>query len=79
VSETLQAVESLVCQIGNLPATGADADIYDSGFSSVNALSLLIELETAFNVSIPDDRFVTARTVRDLAAMIRSLNQEQGQ
>ena len=41
----------------------AGEDFYDAGFSSINALQLLLELEAAFDVTIPDDEFVDGADV----------------
>jgi acyl carrier protein len=76
MSPELQQVADAVCGVGKLSGLGPDQDIYDAGFSSVSALELLIELETVFGVSIPDDAFITARTVRDMFGLIQRL---QGQ
>ena len=78
-SDVIEEVRSIVCRLGDLPAIEADADFYSAGFSSINALSLLIELETVCEVSIPDERFIAARTFRDLAALIELLKKEQGE
>ncbi len=78
-SDLLEEVRSIVCRLGNLPAVAADADFYAAGFSSINALTLLIELETVCAVSIPDERFIAARTFRELATMVEFLKQEQGE
>lgn len=50
-----------------------DRDIYDAGFSSIASLELLLELETIYGVSIPDDQFVIARTPRQLRALVANL------
>jgi acyl carrier protein len=51
-----------------------DGDIYrDLGVKSTAALDLLLSLEEAFGVSIPDEAFGDARTVGGLAGLIRGL------
>lgn len=79
MSGLLTDIQGIVCRVGNLPAVDATADFYDAGLPSVNALTLLIELEDAYSVSIPDGRFIQARTVRDLADMIENLQREHGE
>jgi acyl carrier protein len=73
----LETITRTVCRIGKLPALRPEEDFYAAGFSSINALELLIELESTCAVSIPDDRFVTARTAQDLHTLIHQLQQGQ--
>lgn len=54
------------------------ADLYrELGVKSIAALDLLLSLEDAFGVAIPDEDFGEARTVEKLAALVRSLRAEQ--
>jgi acyl carrier protein len=55
---------------GNLPA---DEDLYEAGLTSVMVLPLLAEMESEFDLSIPDADFLDARTPRALAEMIARL------
>jgi len=71
----MDRVIELVVTVGNLPAIGPDDDFYDAGFSSIRALQLLTELEDAFDVTIPDERFPAARTPRALHNIIQELAQ----
>jgi acyl carrier protein len=75
--DDLERVMAIVCEVGKIPAVRPDEDIYEAGFSSVNALELLIELESALEVSIPDDRFINARSVRAICAIIERSKREQ--
>lgn len=75
--DDIERVASIVCEVGKIPGVHSDEDIYEAGFSSINALQLLIELETAFEVSIPDDRFIQARSVRAICAIIDGLRREE--
>jgi acyl carrier protein len=77
MTESFDQITTILCRIGKLDGIGPDEDFYNAGFSSINALELLLELETQSGVSIPDDAFISARTVRGLAGMIARLNQEQ--
>ena len=77
MSDDLQRIVAVVCEVGKVSGIGPDDDIYDAGFSSINALQLLMELESAFEVSIPDDDFINARTSRALYAVVESQRQEQ--
>jgi acyl carrier protein len=72
-SGELAAILDMVNRIGGIQTTDPDSDFYDAGLTSVMALPLLLELETQFGVSIPDDRFISARTARDLQQIIFDL------
>ena len=73
MTPTLEQVISVVCSTGGLSALDPDDDIFAKGFSSVAALQLLLELEAAFAVAIPDDAFMKRRTARGLAALVEAL------
>jgi acyl carrier protein len=77
MSDDLQRIAAIVREVGKIQNVGLDDDIYDAGFSSINALELLMELESAFRVSIPDDAFIRARTPHALHAVVERLRQEQ--
>lgn len=66
-------IADLIARIAKINPPAPDADIYRAGLESTDALELLLELEDMFSVAIPDDRFITARTSDDLAAMVGSL------
>ncbi len=66
----MQEVVDIVCNIGGLAGLVPDEDFYAAGFSSIRALQLLMELETRFDVNIPDDEFIKARTASELARML---------
>ncbi|MBA2291042.1 MAG: acyl carrier protein [Gemmatimonadales bacterium] len=63
-------IAELIARIAKIEPPAPDADIYRAGLESTDALELLLELEDMFSVAIPDDRFITARTSDDIAAMI---------
>ncbi len=65
-------IADVICQLAKIGQLTADQDIYDAGLSSIQALQLLVELETLFTVTLPDEAFVAARTVRDLELLIRN-------
>ncbi len=51
-----------------------DADLYkDLGVKSVQSIAILIALEEKFGVSIQDQQFIEARTVRELESLISEL------
>jgi acyl carrier protein len=66
----------IVCRMGEVSDISPEEDFYEAGVSSTASLSILLELEERFGVSIPDDRFVTTRTVKGLEELVLNL---QGQ
>lgn len=74
---SLDHIAAVVCRVGGIEHVGPDDDYFDAGLSSVRALELLIELETVCGVTIPDDEFVAARTVRTLCNVVAHIKQEQ--
>ena len=73
----MNRIAEIVCTVGQIGAINADEDFYEAGVSSLSALQLLLELESACEVSIPDDQFIVARTPRALHNLIASLKQGQ--
>jgi acyl carrier protein len=59
------------------PPEGAfpvDADVFrELGVESTAALDLLFSIEDEFGISVPDDQFSTARTVRKMTELIEAL------
>jgi acyl carrier protein len=68
-------VRETISRISGLPFDmPGDANLYlDLGVASVHALQLLADLESEFDVSIPDEDFVEATSVLQLASLMRSL------
>jgi acyl carrier protein len=79
MSGDLEYIISIVSELGKIPGVGPDEDFYDAGFSSINSLELLVQLENVCEVNIPDDQFITARSARAIHEMIERLQREQGQ
>ena len=50
-----------------------ESSLTDLGFDSLDTISMLFELETAFNVSIPDESARSIRYVHEIAEGIRAL------
>lgn len=67
--------EQIVVSSG-LPADFRDdAHIYhELGVSSVDAMQLLLALEERYGISIPDEDFVEATTLNQLAALVFRLS-----
>lgn len=72
--DALVKVQDLIARIAKIPRPEPDADMYVAGLASVDALELLVELEDAFGVTIPDDRFVEARTATSLTTLVGELS-----
>jgi acyl carrier protein len=72
----IDRILSLIRETGGVESLGDDDDFYEAGFSSVNALTLLLELETVFDLSIPDDKFIEARTPHAIESMIAALKKD---
>jgi acyl carrier protein len=72
----LDCVVKIVREVGSLDRIAADEDFYEAGFSSFSALQLLMDLEDAFGISVPDDQFIIARTPRALHEIV--VGQMQG-
>ena len=72
----LERIVEIVRATGKLDNVHPADDFYDAGFSSINALQLLMELEATFDITIPDDEFVVARTCTALHTMIERLTQK---
>jgi acyl carrier protein len=70
----LSQITEIICRAGEIPSVGDDEDFRDAGVASVNELMVLMELEDAFGISIPDEAFMRARTARQLGDVIGSLN-----
>ena len=71
----LPAILDILARIGGIPNLAPDQDFYDAGVSWVSALPLLLEVEDQFGVSIPDEKFIAARTASDLQKLIEELRQ----
>jgi acyl carrier protein len=75
-SATEARVRAIVSRVARRDATdfAADADLFrELGVESTAALDLLLSLEEEFGVSIDDQQFGDARTVRALTALVDKL------
>jgi acyl carrier protein len=76
VSSRIDEIAALIQRIGGLDELQPDEDFFEAGFESINALELLLELESMFGVAISDEAFVNCRTVRSVAELVDSLQPE---
>ncbi|HTM14385.1 MAG TPA: acyl carrier protein [Bryobacteraceae bacterium] len=75
--DSLDAVLNAIRDVTGVNLEQPDQDFYDAGVTSVQALPLLLELEERFQVSIPDDQFVAARSARRLSEMIQDISKRE--
>lgn len=73
--EDLQKIRRLLGGLLSRDTITPDEDIYDVGLTSIMVLPFLAELEDNFQMSIPDDEFLSARTPRALAQLIQKLRE----
>lgn len=73
----LDSILEIIRRVGKLQNCSPDEDFYDAGLTSVLALPLLLDLESEFGVTIPDERFLAARSARALQQMITELKKQQ--
>ena len=74
---SLDAVLNTIRDVTGVSQVLPDQDFYEAGVTSVQSLPLLLELEERFQVFIPDDQFVAARTARRLSEMIQKLSKRE--
>jgi acyl carrier protein len=74
---SLDAVLKAIRDVTGVTLEQPDQDFYDAGVTSVQSLPLLLELEERFQVSIPDDQFVAARSAQRLSEMIQNLSKSE--
>ena len=69
----LDRVCDVVKRIGELDAIEPDQDFYQAGIDSMRGMDIMLELESEFDLTIPDDKFVKARTPRALSDLVSQL------
>jgi acyl carrier protein len=75
--DSLDAVLNAIRDVTGVSQLLPDQDFYEAGVTSVQSLPLLLELEDRFQVTIPDDQFVAARSARRLSEMIQNLSKSE--
>jgi len=77
--ERVRVIVARVAKRADLEGLPPDADVFrDVGVASAAALDLLLSLEEEFGVTIPDDKFNDARSVRAITEMIAGLEGVKG-
>ena len=74
---SLDAVLNTIRDVTGVNLVLPDQDFYEAGVTSVQSLPLLLELEERFQVTIPDDQFVAARSARRLSEMIQDISKRE--
>jgi acyl carrier protein len=69
----LEKIIDSICRIGKIDSLFPAVDMYTAGLRSIDALTLLMELEEMFGLSFPDDKFIAARTPAALHELLIQL------
>jgi acyl carrier protein len=77
--ELNKELRELVANIGGLnPDFDGAADLYlDLAMPSIRAMQLLVELEDRFNIQVPDEQFVEARSLEAIEKLLTNLMRTQ--
>ncbi len=73
MADRIDEIAALIRRIGGIDRLSPDEDFFEAGFESINALELLLELESAYSIAISDEAFVSCRTVRALDDLVGGL------
>ena len=73
IDSEMDAILEIIKRVSGLATVTPDEDFYDAGVASVQALPLLLDLESEFSVTISDEQFLAARSARALHQMIAVL------
>jgi acyl carrier protein len=66
-------ISNVIKAAGKIEELQPQQDFYHAGLASVAALTVLLDLEEKFGVSIPDEQFVQCRTAESLAILVQGL------
>jgi len=72
----VQRIVEIIKGAGELETLDAGQDFYKAGIDSMKAMDVMLQLETDFGVTIPDERFIQARTADALASLVDALRAE---
>jgi acyl carrier protein len=75
--EIERQIAGIICRIAGISTLQPGQDYFDAGLASVQALELLLELESAFGVALSDEDFAKARTIHDLGELVGSLVRQE--
>ena len=73
----VETVVAAVAEVKHIPPEKIDLDatLADLGLDSLDTISMLFELESRLDISIPEDATKSVRTVRDVVDGIRRLSE----
>jgi acyl carrier protein len=79
VNDVKIVLRDLICEHSTLaPDFDPSANLYlDLGLPSMKAMQLLAEIEDKFGVAVPDDDYVGAASLDDLATLVGRLVSER--
>ena len=71
----VQTVVAALAEVNHVPQEriGLDTTFAELGMDSLDTVTMLFELETRLQISIPDEAAKSVRTVRDVVEGIRGL------
>lgn len=72
----LETIKEILGRLLSRDSIVDDEDIYEAGLTSIMVLPLLAEIEDTFQLMIPDDDFLEARTPLSLAQVIQRLRND---
>jgi acyl carrier protein len=70
MDQDIEKIVGILKRVGELDEIAPDQDFYRAGLDSMRGMDVMLDLESEFDVTIPDDQFVNARTANDLAALV---------
>jgi acetyltransferase-like isoleucine patch superfamily enzyme/acyl carrier protein len=73
LSALSEEVVRVICAIAKIQRLSSDQDFYDAGLSSMASLTLMLDLETKYKISLPDEKFVLCRTADQVSSLISDL------
>lgn len=74
-ADTAQRVISVIAKFKKIPEDKVtlDTSLEELGLDSLDGLNLIFELEEEFNVTIPDDKALTMKTVKEMVEGMEKL------
>ncbi len=73
LSALLEEVIDLVREVGKIQQLSSDEDFYEAGLSSMASLTLMLEIEQRYQLTLPDEEFLVCRTANELGSLISTL------
>jgi acyl carrier protein len=67
----LDRIQEIVTRVAGIESIPPDADIYESGITSMGSMDVMLDLEAAFTIVLADEKFVKARTCQQLLHLVQ--------